>query len=231
MIETVRLVFAPKAIVFDMDGLLLDTERIALSTFEQACEQRGLVVGREIYDRCIGTSIQGTREILVEVVGHEAYQGLSSEWARLYEARVLTQPVDVKDGAIELLELVESLGLPIALATSTATELAKTKMGLAGLAGFFDAIIGGDAVKNPKPHPEPYLTAARALNRAPNECWAVEDSDNGVRAAHSAGLFVFQVPDLVQPADSVRALGHRVVGSLRDVAALLSDPSTQRTVT
>ncbi len=230
MILSVQTVLAPSAIVFDMDGLLLDTERIALATFEQACERRGLFVRRDIYDRCIGTSAQGTREILSACVGEDAYQALSVEWTKLYEARVLTQAVDVKQGAIELLELARRLGLPMALATSTATGLAKTKLRLAGLVGFFDAIIGGDAVGRPKPHPEPYLTAARALHRAPNECWAIEDSDNGVRAAVAAGLFVFQVPDLIQPAESVRVMGHRIVESLHDVARALADLQ-QRTVT
>lgn len=223
--------FAPRAIVFDMDGLLLDTERIALDTFEDACRAHGLNVERAVYERCIGTSAQGTRDILGGALGYDVYDRLSREWSGRYEARVLTQAVDVKDGALEILQLTRALGVPIALATSTATELARTKLRLAGMLEFFAAIVGGDAVTNPKPHPEPYLTAARTLGFAPNQCWAIEDSDNGVRAAHAAGLFVLQIPDLVQPAADVRLIGHPVLGSLREVASLLVEQSGRRTVT
>ncbi len=223
--------FAPQAIVFDMDGLLLDTERIALATFEDACRAQGLDVAREVYERCIGTSMKGTREILGSALGYDVYDRLSHEWFARYGARVSTQAVDVKDGGREILELTRSLRIPVALATSTATELARTKLRLAGLLDFFATIVGGDVVANAKPHPEPYLTAAARLGHAPNRCWAIEDSDNGVRAAHAAGLFVFQVPDLVQPAADVRGIGHPVVLSLHEVASLLVEHSSGRTVT
>lgn len=223
--------FAPQAIVFDMDGLLLDTERIALATFEAACRAHDVVVERALYERCIGTSTRGTRDILGGALGYELYDRLSREWSSRYEAHVLTRAVDVKDGGIELLELTRSLGVPVALATSTATDLARTKLRLAGLLEFFTAIVGGDAVGNTKPHPEPYLKATRALGFAPNLCWAIEDSDNGVRAAHAAGLLVFQIPDLVQPAAEVRRIGHPVLGSLRDVARVLNEHAIPRTVT
>jgi len=223
--------FAPQAIVFDMDGLLLDTERIALATFEDACRAHGLDVARAVYERCIGTSVKGTRDILGGELGFDVYDRLSREWFTRYEARVLTQAVDVKDGGREILELTRSLRIPVALATSTATELARTKLRLAGLLDFFAAIVGGDRVTHAKPHPEPYLVAASRLGYAPNQCWAIEDSDNGVRAAHAAGLFVFQVPDLVQPAAEVRGIGHLVVDSLSDVASLLVEHSSRRTVT
>lgn len=227
--------FAPQAVVFDMDGLLLDTESIALATFEEACRAHGLEVERSVYERCIGTSTAGTREILGRALGFDVYDRIGKDWFERYGARVRTQAVDVKDGGHEVLELTRSLGIPVALATSTATELARIKLRLVGLLDFFVAIVGGDAVANPKPHPEPYLTAAATLGFAPNRCWAIEDSDNGVRAAHAAGLFVFQVPDLVQPAAEVRGIGHPVVLSLRDVARVLierfGERSGERTVT
>ncbi len=215
--------FAPRAVVFDMDGLLLDTERIALSTFEDACRAHGLDVGRAVYERCIGTSVKGTRVILGEALGYDVYDRLSREWFRRYEARVATEAVEVKDGGREILELTRALRIPTALATSTATELARTKLRLAGLLDFFAEIVGGDRVANAKPHPEPYLTAVAKLGHAPGDCWAVEDSDNGVRAAHAAGLYVFQVPDLVPPSADVRGLGHRIVSNLHDVARLLRE--------
>lgn len=222
--------FAPQAIVFDMDGLLLDTERVALTTFEAACERHDTVVDRAIYDRCIGTSNQGTAEILRQALGSALYERIQRDWSALYRTRVTTRSVDIKDGALELLNLARGLGLPLALATSTDTELANTKLRFAGLDRFFASIIGGDTVARTKPHPEPYLTATRALGFAPDKCWGIEDSDNGVRAAHAAGLFVFQVPDLVQPSAAVRSLGHPIVGSLRDIARVLAEQAARRTV-
>jgi HAD superfamily hydrolase (TIGR01509 family) len=215
--------FAPAALVFDMDGLLLDTERIALDAFQAACRGHGVVVDKEIYYLCIGSNNDGTREILQCALGPDfPYDRISKDWMELYHQRVSTQAVDLKDGALALLELVRRRRLPAALATSTHTALATTKLRLAGLDSYFSAIIGGDAVTHGKPHPEPYLAATRALGHSPAACWAIEDSDNGVRAAHAAGLFVLQVPDLVQPADAVRNLGHVIVNSLYDVAALLA---------
>ena len=221
----------PRAIVFDMDGLLLDTERLARTTFEVACERHGVIVDRTLYHRCIGTSVDDTREILRGALGVAQYDRISRDWAGLYEAHVTTRAVAVKDGAIELLDLARRLDLPMALATSTRTDLANTKLRLAGLDGYFSHIVGGDAVTRTKPHPEPYLTATRAIGFLAHECWAVEDSDIGVRAAHAAGLFVCQVPDLVQPSVAARALGHTIVDSLHDVARLLADRAARRTVT
>lgn len=223
-------VFLPRAIVFDMDGLLLDTERLARTTFEVACERQGVVVDRALYHRCIGTSVDGTREILQAALGVVQYERISRDWAGLYEAHVTTGAVAVKDGAIELLDLARRLELPMALATSTRTDLAKTKLRLAGLDRYFSHIVGGDAVTRTKPHPEPYLTAAAAIGLPAHECWAVEDSDIGVRAAHAAGLFVCQVPDLVQPSAAVRELGHTIVDSLHDVARLLAGRVAPQTV-
>jgi HAD superfamily hydrolase (TIGR01509 family) len=221
--------FAPAALVFDMDGLLLDTERIALETFEAACTANGVSVAREVYFTCVGSRGDA---ILRRALGSTfPFDAVSRDWSALYNERVMTRAVDVKEGAITLLEMTRQLDLPIALATSTRTALAKHKLEMAGLARFFQVVIGGDAVTHGKPHPEPYLAAARALGRSASRCWAVEDSENGVRAAHAAGCFVLQVPDLVQPSQSVRDIGHRILADLHAVAHLLQAHRPERSVT
>jgi len=205
-----------------MDGLLLDTERIALELFEAVCRDHGCAVERDIYFRCIGSTEAGTRQILCDAMGAAfPYDAISREWFARYRERVSTQAVATKAGAVELLERSGALGLAIGLATSTRTQLARHKLALAGLADYFDVVIGGDAVSRGKPDPEPYLAASRALGQLPERCWAIEDSDNGVRSAHAAGLFVVQVPDLVAPSPSLRSLGHTVVTDLHAVERLL----------
>jgi HAD superfamily hydrolase (TIGR01509 family) len=131
----------------------------------------------------------------------------------------LAQSVPVKPGVPELLGELKERRIPMAVATSSRSPHALGHLGTAGLLGMFEAIITRDEVKNPKPHPEPYLLAARRLSTAPSDCLAIEDSHSGVRAAAGAGMQTVMVPDLVQPTDDVRALCTAVMSSLHEVRA------------
>lgn len=215
---------APRAVVFDMDGLLLDSERICMAIFADVCTQHGFAFDRVAYGRCIGTNREGTRRVLLDGYGAEfPYQDIEDEWMSRYEARVLAEPVPVKTGVMAVLDCLRERQIPIALATSTQALVARRKLELAGLDGYFEIRVTSDQVSRGKPDPETYLEALRRLGRAAEDCWALEDSDNGVRAAHRAGMRVVQIPDLIEPAPEVRALGHAVVDSMLDVLALLDD--------
>jgi len=126
-------------------------------------------------------------------------------------------PVPLKEGAIALLDAMARLGLPLAIATSSDTAHALEKLRQAGVLERFRAVIGADQVQRPKPDPSVYLKAAASLGADPRACLALEDSEYGVRAAHAAGMTVIQVPDLIQPTTELRALGHIVLASLKDV--------------
>lgn len=206
-----------------MDGLLLATEQLCMELFEAACRAHGIEPDRSIYLPCIGTRDDGTRRIIEAGYGPEfPYERVHAHWMAAYHDHVLHFRVAERPGARAILDFTLGLGLPVALATSTRIATARRKLELAGFDGYFDIIIGGDQVQCAKPHPEPYLKAAAALGAPPDRCWAIEDSDNGVRSAYAAGAFVVQVPDLVQPSADVRALGHPVMASLDDVTDLLA---------
>ncbi len=210
---------APDALVFDMDGLLLDTERIARGAFEEACRAAGWPdPDFEVYARCIGGTGGDEGAILRAGYGPDfPWEAVRDGWWRRYHEHVEHRAVPIKPGAAELLAYCSERGLPCALATSTGAELAQTKLALAGLDGYFPIRVTGDMVRRGKPDPEPYLLAAEQIGIAPGRCWAFEDSANGVRSACAAGYEVFQVPDLVEPPPELRRLGHTVLESLYDV--------------
>ncbi|MCZ6658835.1 MAG: HAD family phosphatase [Gammaproteobacteria bacterium] len=209
--------------MFDMDGLLLDSERVARQCFVEACRDCDWEPDLDVYNLCIGSTYAATEQILCTNFGARfPWQAVSERWHDLYHARVLHHPVVVKSGAVEVLDLLDRHGVPAALATSTRRETTIAKLGNAKLSNRFQHVICGGETRRGKPHPDPYLEAVQRLGLAPHVCWAFEDSDNGVRAAVAAGLTVFQVPDLVRPSDSVQALGHTIVRSLHEVVALLA---------
>lgn len=211
-----------KAAIFDMDGLLIDSERIALSTFEQVCGLFDLEAKAGIYERCIGSNWRRTREILLEGYGADfPYDDFYAAWAERYVAQAVEQPVPVLEGVVALLERLKNAQCAIAVATSTRHATALQKLENAQLLDYFDSVIGGDQVEQSKPEPHIYLKAAEAVNVSPEHCIAFEDSDNGVRAAVAAGMTVVQVPGLVTPSESVRDLGHHIVESLTEVGVLL----------
>lgn len=218
------------AVVFDMDGLLLDSETVALATFGEACREVGFEFNTSVYYRCIGVDGKRARQILAEGHGKDfPLEAVYEIWRKKMKQATAEKPMPLKPGAISLLSLLESKGIEKAVVTSTDTAMARHELDLAGVSQYFSFILGGDQVAAGKPHPEIYLKACDRLEESPSRCLALEDSDNGVRAAFGAGLNVVQVIDLVQPSAEVRALGHRIVNSLSEVEEMLRGNNTNTT--
>ena len=130
--------------------------------------------------------------------------------------------VALKTGVIEMLDHLDAVGAPRAVATSSRMRSVETHLGHAGLLGRFDAFITAESVTHGKPHPEPYLKAAAALGMDPRDCIALEDSHNGVRAAAAAGMMTIMVPDMLEPNDEMRGLCVRIAQDLHEVRDLLA---------
>ncbi len=206
------------AIIFDMDGLLLDSEIIGLQTFQQTCEEFDLGDRTDLFIQCIGTNSEATKNILSNGLGPEVdFVTFWSIFCSKYHAETKTKAIPLKQGVIDLLQHIQTLRLPVAVATSTHTEFALIKLNNAGIADYFDRVIGGEQVSNSKPLPDIYLKAVEKLNVEPANCLALEDSENGVKSALSAGLIVIQIPDLVKTSHKIQP-NHIILDSLTKVA-------------
>jgi HAD superfamily hydrolase (TIGR01509 family) len=206
------------AVIFDMDGLLLDSERLAQDAFIAVCDSLGIKVDLLVFQRCIGTNEALSSQILQD--GLPASVDVTSfreQWVTIYHGLTNDKKIPVKEGVTELLDYLHTLRIPAAVATSTRTAAATQKLHNAGLLDAFEQLVGGDQVSNSKPHPAIYQRAARLLGAPAENCLAFEDSENGVKAAVAAQCTVIQIPDLVQPSDALLELGHVVLQSLLDV--------------
>jgi len=213
-----------QAAIFDMDGLLLDTERVCKRIFQEACEAQKVEFLEDVYLSIIGCNAAGIEKILREGYGPSLdYPALHDEWRERYNAVVKHQAIPVKEGVIELLQWLKAHDIPTAVATSTQKDVAETKLRLSGLDQYFDSLSTGCEVTHGKPHPEIYLLAAQRLGVKPELCLAFEDSNNGTRAAVAANMITYQIPDLVQPCAEVKTLGHTISPSLSDVLNRLKE--------
>lgn len=221
MTAIAALPFLPDAVIFDMDGLMIDSERVSLACWSQAAGEFGLGLDEAVFLRMVGLGDRDTHALLrAQGIEDSVIEAVAARCHVLYEERTQTG-LPLRPGIVELLALLEAHEIPRAVATTTRQPRANRKLTAAGLLPYFDAVITSGDVARPKPAPDIYLLAAQRLGKAPERCLALEDSPAGTRAALAAGMTVIQVPDLVHPDEELRALGHRIVGSLVDAHALL----------
>jgi HAD superfamily hydrolase (TIGR01509 family) len=211
------------AIIFDMDGTLHDTESVYIAAMRHAVQAVGFSMSDAFAHALIGIPGQEGGAMIRAHMG-DAFP--FEEFDRHYRQRVqsaLEQAVPVKAGARELLAALSGRGVKLAIATSARRESAEAHLRRSGLLDHVPVLVTRSDVPRGKPFPDVYLRAAELLGVPPASCLAVEDSFNGVRAAHAAGMMTVMVPDLVQPTDEIRALCARIVLGLDDVHAIIAE--------
>lgn len=210
--------------IFDMDGLLFDTEHIYQETWQEIAAERGVTLGPGYTEAISGSSGLGMCRVIERFYhvadGHEIMVECKR---RIHEK--LSVNVPLKPGAREILDYMRGAGYRIAVASSSTRSQIDANLEHSKLMDCFDAIISGEDVATGKPDPEIFLKAAAALNCPPEECYVFEDSRGGVKAGHAAGCDTIMVPDLLPPTEEIEPMCHRIYKDLREA---LDDLQNQR---
>jgi HAD superfamily hydrolase (TIGR01509 family) len=212
-----------EAVLFDMDGLLIDTETVYIEGLRRAARSVGREMPLDFCHSMIGVPGRDCNVLIERYYG----DGFSiADFRRHFSVHIrglFETGIPLKPGVVELLDFLAGRGLPLAVATSSERATAEHHLGKAGLLDRFHALATRDDVERAKPHPDVYLEAARRLGVAPERCIAFEDSNIGLAAAHAAGAMAFMVPDLIEPLPEIRARCLDVVPDLHAALRLLRE--------
>ena len=205
------------SVIFDMDGVLLDTEPLVQKAWSVLAERHGIPDLCDAIKTCTGARRAERAELLKKYYHDPDFPAmeLMDESSKVFFT-LYDRLVPVKPGAEECIRFLEERGVPMAVASSTSSRVVKEQLSALGFYDRFGAVICGDMVTHSKPHPEIFLTAAQSIGSAPENCFVIEDSYNGIRAAHAAGMRPVMVPDLLPPTPEIEALCEAVLPSLFD---------------
>ncbi len=208
-----------RAVILDMDGLILDTEPMSQTGWVRTFRERGIPFEEYQFLEIVGLNVANARKKMLGWYGPDfPFEEIYTRKVERVNEIIAESGIPVKSGLMEFLAAVDSLGLHKAVATSTSRKRAMYKLGLAGLADAFPTLAGGDEVAHGKPAPDLFLLAAERLGVPPRECLAFEDSDPGVLSASAAGMRVVIVPDQKPPSAEAAKAAWRVVPSLNQAA-------------
>lgn len=207
-----------KAVVFDMDGVLFDTEALCMKGWSIIAREEKIEGMEQVSLQCIGLNANDTKALVLAHYGeefpYEAFRHRVSDWVG---HSLDIDGVPVKTGVRELLAFLQTAGYKIGLASSSRREVVVSHLTRTGLLSYFPVIVTGDMVEHSKPLPDIYLLACKQLQVNPADAYAIEDSPNGIRSAHEAGMHPFMVPDLVPADEEMRCLSDHVFTDLLEV--------------
>lgn len=212
-----------KAVVFDMDGVIFDSERAVMQCWKEVASRHNIPDIEKAILACTGTTMVRTREIMLNLYGADfPYDEYANESSAIFHSRYDGGRLPMKPGVKELLTFLKEHNKKIALASSTRQQVVTDELRDAGIIEYFDRIICGDMVSRSKPAPDIFLKACEELNISPSDSYAIEDSYNGIRAAHAGGLHPIMVPDLLPADEEMQSLAEIVLPSLTSIMEYLA---------
>jgi HAD superfamily hydrolase (TIGR01509 family) len=214
-----------EAVVFDMDGVLVDSECLFRDAMMEVTRVQGRELPHAVFMRLVGGPRDQNRQVILDHFGADFDFETWVTAANALALARMAKALPLKPGVRELMDALDAAGLPMAVATSAGRGAVDRELGPTGLISRFAAIITRDDCAHGKPHPDPFLLAAERLGMAPEACLALEDSHNGVRSAAAAGMMTIMIPDLLAPDAEITALCVAVLPTLHDVRRLLADNS------